>query len=322
MSRFLNLFLSIGVFCSLVFAASEAPAARKVMVVGDSWAYGFYPNLDSQFATYGHGDWDVYADVQNPWGVMVPVAIPGATAENFGSNAGGVMDLVKRGLQIYPETEVVVISLGGNDFWPNYMSQGAGIFVAIENNLRVVVDEILATRDVDILFTGYDVLKFDKSDFCLLFALNYFGVVFPWEVTPLFMEIGAAQQRIANDYPEVTCLNLFGTGQGRPGSPDLTKWSPATYVASSTDDCLHLSETGENKFTKEIYCQYFAPRFSETCKPAPVCGAAPGVSASMPGADLSAILCGFVFFLLVPAGTVIGWKRHRRRACGGRSVSP
>lgn len=308
MKRTIQLCLTLGILASFALLAPPAMAARKVMVIGDSWAYGFYPNLGSQFASHGHGDWEVYGDV-----LGVPVAIPGSLADNFASNAAGVMDTVKSGLVIYPETEAVVISLGGNDFWPNYLSQGPAIFDAIESDLRVVVDQILSVRDVEIVFTGYDVLKFDKSDVCVLFALNFFGVVFPWEVTPLFMEIGSRQQAIANDYPQVTHLNLFGTCQGSPGAPNLAEWSPSDSVAGDGGDCLHLSEYGETLFTTEIYCQYFAPRFGESCSgPAPWSAASDaqaGTLAPSPGSKA----CNGLAFFLAPLAAVLLWKGFRKR---------
>ena len=182
MKRGLFLSVTLGLLLAVMPAFSQALAANKVLAIGDSWGYAIPDPLNGHFNTNGHGDWDV-----------LNLAVPGGSADAYASDMAGVLTLTLNTLAASPGIEVVLISLGGNDFWPNYMSQGSAVFTAIENDLRYIVAQILNVRpDVDIVFTGYDVLKYDKSDICLLFALTYYGVIFPWEVTPLFMEIGAA----------------------------------------------------------------------------------------------------------------------------------
>ncbi len=247
--------LSLSLLVTVFAGQRPSYALEKVFVIGDSWAYALADPLNNQMANHGHANYHVYN-----------FALAGTTADAYANNVGGALDLTLTLLVAMPTIEVVFISLGGNDLWTMYPSLGDGVFSEIEADLRYLVDRILAARpDVQILFAGYDVLKFDKSDFCLLFAYNCFGRIFPWEVTPLFIEVGNAQQRIAHDYSSVTYLNLWGTGQGTPGSPDITKWSPSSYVASGDEDCLHLSDYGYNKFALQIYCNYFAPRFGESC---------------------------------------------------------
>ncbi len=298
MKKVLFICLTLGILISFGAANSSVMAATKVVMIGDSWGWSMPDPLNTHFNNNGHGDWDV-----------LNLSVPGATADAYASDLGGALTLVLNTLAITPSVEVVAICLGGNDFAFGYGGAGSAIFTQIEDDLRYIVDQILAVRpDLDIVFTGYDILKYDKSEFCLLFAFNYFGLVLPWEVTPLFQEILAAQQRIANDYPEASALNLFGTGQGNPGSPNIFQWSPSSYVASEDLDCLHLSSSGYTKFTREIYCQYFAPRFGENCA-GPICSVAPGAYAGGAGSGTSARVHGFVILFLVPLATIAAWKR-------------
>jgi len=304
MKRPVSLLLAL---TALVLWATPNPAALaadKVLAIGDSWGYAIPEPLNTHFDTHGHADWDV-----------LNLAVPGGTADAYANDAAGVLTATQTILAATPSIEVVLISLGGNDLWPNYLSQGAAIFTAIENDLRVVVNAILGVRpDVDIVFTGYDILKFDKSNECLLFAYNFFGVVLPWEVSPLFIEIGNRQAAIDADYPEVTYLNLFGTGQGNPGSPNILEWSPSAYVADDNLDCLHLSSSGYTKFTLEIYCQTFAPRFGQSCTAGPW-GAASVAGTGEPSGDLS-VRGGLALLLTVPLAAVLLWRRrvaHRTR---------
>jgi len=296
--------VAIPVLCAigLLVFQGRVMAVERVLAIGDSWGYALSDPLNNQLSGHGHGDYHVFN-----------AALLGATADAYANNVGGALDITLGLLAVTPTIEVVFISLGGNDLWSMYPSLGDEVFGESEADLRYLVDRILQTRpDVQILFAGYDILKFDKSDFCLLFAYNCFGRIFPWEVSPLFIEIGNAQRRIADDYPSVTSLSLWGTGQGSPGSPDITKWSPSSYVASGDEDCLHLSDSGYNQFALQIYCSYFAPRFGESCQ-----GSAWG-AASVAGTGLNPWSAGSgrlngVALVIIPlvALFVLRWSRKR-----------
>lgn len=296
--------VAMPILCAIILLALQgrATAVERVLAIGDSWGYALSAPLNSQLAGHGHGDYHVYN-----------AALLGATADAYANNVGGALDITLGLLAAMPTVEVVFISLGGNDLWSMYPTLGDGVFGEIEADLRYLVGRILQTRpDVHILFAGYDILKFDKSDFCLLFAYNCFGRIFPWEVSPLFIEIGNVQRRIADDYPSVTSLNLWGTGQGSPGSPDITKWSPSSYVASADEDCLHLSDSGYNQFALQIYCDYFAPRFGESCQ-----GSSWG-AASVAGADLAPWSAGSrrvngLALVIIPLVAVFVLRRSGKR---------
>lgn len=287
--------LCIALLAVLLMAAGPAMATNRVLAIGDSWGAAIPSPLNSELASHGHGTYQVLDRAQ-----------PGSTAELW---ADGWL-LTVAGDLANPDIEVVLISLGGNDLLGFYPGQGSAVFDQIETDLRTIVDVILGVRpDVDIVFTGYDILKFDNL-LCAALAQDRFGTFLPWEVNPLFIEIRNRQQAIANDYPAVTSLNLFGTGQGSPGSPDIFSWATVdNYV--NMDDCIHLTSSGYNKFVYELYCAYFAPRFGETCSgPGPICSVAAPGARSLPfsggdGADL-AVMFG------LPLAAVLFWRRRSR----------
>lgn len=243
-------------------SAAPALANNKVIMIGDSWGATLPSYLQTQFDQNGHPDYDV-----------LNLAVYGATADAYASNAGGILDLVAATIANTPEVQYVTISLGGNDLVGGYPGQGNGVFASIEEDLRTIVNRILGVKpNLQIALLGYDLLKWDKSTACLVLAYNQFqGHVLPWEVNPLFIEIGNRMAAVSQSYPNVTYVNepfgLWGTGQGNPGSPNLLAWSPSAYVASDNLDCLHLSNAGYTQFASQIYKKYFKPRVDGGCSP-------------------------------------------------------
>jgi lysophospholipase L1-like esterase len=277
----------------LLVTGAPAHAANRVVMIGDSWGAALPSYLEAQFDQHGHPDWDV-----------LNLAIPGATADAYASNAGGVLDVVAATLAATPEAQYVTISLGGNDLVGGYASLGNDVFANIEDDLRTIVARIFSVRpDIQIALLGYDLLKWDKSAACLLLAYNQFqGHVLPWEVNPLFLEIGNRLNAVSQSYANVTVVNepfgLWGTGQGHPGAPDLFAWSPSTYVAGDDLDCLHLSNAGYTQFAGQIYAKYFKTRLDGGgCKPA------------APGAPIA----GGLAPILPPIAGWRWWRTRRRR---------
>jgi len=278
------------------FCVSPAEAAEeKVLVIGDSWGAGYADNLQTRFAAHGHGDWLVRNE-----------AIPGTTADLWANAGANYLTLVIATLNFNPNIGYVVVSLGGNDLHGGYP------FDQIEADLRTIVGRLSNETYwlQGIILPGYDILEWDQEGgVCEALAKTLFGSALPEVVNPLYLEIGTRQQIVAGEFPKAAYLNLWGTGQGAPGSPNLYAFSPPGYVS---DDCIHLLETGYNEFTEELYCQYFAPRFGQTCNTGPVCSVAPGAASAGAGVDGSAVGNGIAFLLLVPAGTAVFWKRRLR----------
>jgi lysophospholipase L1-like esterase len=245
----------------LFVAATPAHANNKVILFGDSWGALMGSPLASQFDANGHSDYDV-----------LNLSIPGSTADQYATNFGGVMDVTLAYIIATPEVQYVVISLGGNDLHALYASQGLNANAIIEQDLRVVIDRINAARPgLQILITGYDLLKWDKSPECLLLASTVFvGQLLPQQINPIYLDYASHLNAVSASYANVTYVNepfgLWGTGQGNPGAPNIFAWSPSSYVASDSADCVHLSTSGFNLFTAQIYAKYFKPRLGAgTC---------------------------------------------------------
>ena len=182
------------------------------------------------------------------------------------------------------------------------------MFAEIEADVRTIIDRIFSVKpNLQIALIGYDILKWDKSTFCLLLSYQQFQAhILPWEVNPLFLEIGNRMNAISQSYANVTYVNepfgLWGTGQGSPGAPNVFAWSPSAYVASDDIDCLHLSNAGYTQFASQIYNKYFKTRLPGGCAPADPGG--PAMS------GLGPILLPFA---------AIRWVRTRRRRPRGRT---
>ncbi len=239
----------------LLAGASPALANNKVILFGDSWGALMGSPLATQFDVNGHSDYDV-----------LNLSIPGSTADAYANNVGGVMDLTLAYIVATPEVQYVVISLGGNDLHALYPSQGLNSNAIIEQDIRVIVDRINSTRPgLQILLTGYDILKWDKSTECLLLAATVFqNQILAPQINPIYLDLGSHLNAVSGSYANVTYVNeplgLWGTGQGSPGLPNILAWSPSSYVASENLDCVHLSSSGYNQFTAQIYAKYFKPR--------------------------------------------------------------
>ncbi len=280
--------------------ASAAPALanNKVILFGDSWGALMGSPLATQFDNNGHADYDV-----------LNLSIPGSTADSYANNVAGVMDVTLAYIVATPEVQYVVISLGGNDLHALYPSQGLNANVIIEQSLRTVVDRVNAARPgLQILLTGYDILKWDKSTECLLLAATVFqNQILAPQINPIYLDLGNHMNAISASYANVTYVNepygLWGTGQGSPGVPNIFAWSPSSYVASDNLDCVHLSTSGYNQFTGQIYNKYFKPRLGGGTPP---CGAI--VTEATPAARAFTLAAPIAIPMIVAS-----WLRRRVR---------
>lgn len=277
--------------------ASPALANNKVILFGDSWGALMGSPLATQFDVNGHSDYDV-----------LNLSIPGSTADSYANNVAGVMDITLGYIIATPEVQYVVISLGGNDLHALYATQGLNANAIIEQSIRTIVDRINAARPgLQILLTGYDILKWDKSTECLLLAATVFqNQILAPQINPIYLDLGNHLNAVSASYSNVTYVNeplgLWGTGQGNPGIPNILAWSPSSYVASDNLDCVHLSTSGYNQFTAQIYAKYFKPRLGGGTP----CGAivAPASSATRTFALAAPIAIPMV---------MVSWLRRRAR---------
>lgn len=249
---------------SFAVASVAAHAAPSVMLVGDSWARQMYDDgaMESALAAAGHGEVAVLGDA---------TAISGSTAQEW-ANAT-MLELLTDELAAHPETEAVVLFLGGNDLlagesgggWYVGMPPAAetALFDAIESDLATIVDAVLAAdADVEVVLSSYDYPNFVET----LSGLGAFVCVPLWqdlgEPTPLEINTTTSllDQRhaaIAATRPRVDAVSHWGLMQVVFGYPslgidpgelalpgDLTLPSPPQAMRLFGSDCFHLRASG------------------------------------------------------------------------------
>ena len=152
----------------MAFDADAGP--RRILVMGDSWPFfmifGVQPPFSDALANKGLDEdlWWSGIGVDN-------VAVGGSEIEEWAYNTGlgtGKLDKVVEFLTDIPTLDMVVVTLGGNDFmgrWdPSFTpAQEEQIWheacygVDGEHGLKLIFDTILAVRpDVKIVFSSYD----------------------------------------------------------------------------------------------------------------------------------------------------------------------
>lgn len=220
----------------------EPQAVRTWTIMGDSWGALLLDPTKDEFQQRG---------LTNV--AVLQTSIPGSTAAMWAANVNGILDVVKTAVAISPPNPVVYVSLGGNDLIQGYISQGNAVFDQIETDLRTISTELTSVRpDVTVVFAAYDILKMDKSLFCLVSAQLFFNSFLPWDVNPLFFEIGRRQAEIGAEHPQVVYTNVWGTLQGHTGFPNPLLWSPGTYFPDDELDCVHLNEEGYRLFIDAV----------------------------------------------------------------------
>lgn len=251
----------------LLATAALAGTAPAVLLVGDSWAEQMYTDgaLGTALTTAGHPEVAVLG---------ANTAISGSTAEEWAQAT--MLTLLTDELAAHPETEAVVLFLGGNDFlegesgggWYVGISPAAetALFDDIEADLAVVIDAILAADpDVEVILSSYDYPNFVES----LGGIVGFFVCRPlWqdlgEPTPL--EINSAtglldvrHATLASSRPRVRVVahwglmqNVFGYPSMEidpgdlplPGDPTLPSPPEAMRPQLADIDCFHLRASG------------------------------------------------------------------------------
>lgn len=235
---------------SLPAIPADANFSRTWTIMGDSWGTLLLTPTKNELQQRGLDD--DYLVLQG--------SIPGSTAALWADNTGGILDIIKQVIAISPPQPVLYISLGGNDLLTGYASQGEAIYDQIDADLRTIVAEVVSVRsDVRIIFAAYDILKMDKSLFCLVSAQTFLGSFLPWDVNPLFFRLGQIQAAIAAEYPQVVYANVWGALQGNPGAPNPFIWSPGQYFPDDELDCVHLNDAGYAVFIDAVLDKLLGP---------------------------------------------------------------
>ena len=226
--------------------SASARAADEVLVIGDSWGFLSAPALSQVLTDNSHGNV-----------IVVNAAVPGETAANLSRVPG--LQSISDELAAHPDTVLVHLSIGGNDFLANWTSsltpaQEDALFDAIIADVQTIVQHVLTLRpDVLLLQPSYDYPRPLPS-----------GT--PLEVNTAAEDLATRIQTLADSIAAMSFENLNGLMQihfGLPGLgippfdpslPRIDQPSPAAAFA----DAIHLTSPGYLIFSDELYDRFYA----------------------------------------------------------------
>jgi hypothetical protein len=189
----------------LVMQAGTARAADEILVLGDSWGFATAPALQQVLDDNGHASVGV-----------VNEAVPGDTAASLSRPAG--LQGVGNDLAAHPDTVLVHLSIGGNDFlgsWSASMNaqQEDALFDGIVADIETIVLHIGSQRpDVAILIPSYDYPR-------------PLPLGSPLEVNTAAEELASRVQALADSIPGATFENLNGLMQLHFGTRRCPAWT-------------------------------------------------------------------------------------------------
>ncbi len=232
------------------YAAPESVVTNSFTVIGDSWGFLYYDKFRENMIEAGYG-------TQFEFFMR---AVPGTEASQWVNREQFpcflLFPLVKSIIKDDAGTPRVLISLGGNDLVNDYDLWGDLIYDRIEEDLRTLVAMLIAERpDVQIFFSGYEILNMYKTQLCVDEMVSLLGSAEPSIVNPALLGIGDRQALIAADVPQAHFAPVAGALQGDPGYPDLNVYSPLRYFVLYPfwrQDCIHMSFRGYDVYTGAI----------------------------------------------------------------------
>jgi lysophospholipase L1-like esterase len=226
-------------------SGAAAEAAEEVLVVGDSWGFAAAPALQQVFDAEGLGHVTV-----------INAAVPGETADDLAKVPGlqGISDA----LAAHPDTVVVHLSIGGNDFlgaWSASLTpaQEDALFDAILDDVDTIVQHVLTLRpDVQLLQPSYDYPRPLPS-----------GT--PLEVNTASEELASRLQALADATPGMGFENLNGLMQLHFGFPSLAipPFDPSLPrldlpgPEEAFADAIHLTAEGYVLFAEALSDRFY-----------------------------------------------------------------
>jgi len=276
----------------------------RVLLVGDSWSdYMFQDgSLRTVFAAEGR------PDILEAGAVT---AISGSTAADW--NTPAMLQLISDELLIWPDLEVVQLTMGGNDFLAGMSGGGwhtgltlmeeEALFEAVAEDVQAAIDHILLQEPgMQILLSFYDYPNFVEtlgglgSLFCTP-LWNDLGQPTPLELNEVQTRFIDRIEQIAMSQPEVSTVRHLGLMQFHYGYPsmgiepgdlpppgDLSLPSPPQALRFAGSDCFHLNATGYQYIAQNLWDQFYITAFCTT--PLEIQAALPQWPAAQSVADL------------------------------------
>lgn len=178
----------------MILTASPLKAA-EILVIGDSWSFPVGFQLKIVLSNQGHAD-SIVSFPEPSWGVACDLS----SAEGRGQ--------LSSWLNLYPDSEFVHFSLGGNDILNNWTPALAGLadedllVEEIVDCMGIIVDHILAIRpQIQVVWSSYDYLR-------------PIQLGSPAQINAVFDKLAAAAAEFAQTRgAQVHTVNIVGTLQ-------------------------------------------------------------------------------------------------------------
>ncbi len=196
---------------NVAFASSETN--KRILIVGDSWAEGMnvFGAVQHVLDRYGFSHLEA---------VGARTAIGGTKAERWVQNWKGHLDILREELERYPNLDIVLLLLGGNDFLSFAMRENLANLTAeqrqeqwqkICNDLKTLLDFIKSIKPhVRILLCDYDFL--DPELMNAVFKLEFHGVSAS-NMNEALVELAREKRKLMAEYPDCGYVQNFGLMQ-------------------------------------------------------------------------------------------------------------
>ncbi len=267
--------LKLSVLLQLMVSFSVAAQSSTVMLLGDSWA-------DQQWSDQVHAAVFVAHGFDQVVVLGEETTISGSTAADW--NEISRLQLISDQIASNPETEVVQVTLGGNDFldlWRADMLSGevASLQQQIAADLTVVIEHILLQDpDIEVLLSFYDYPNFvdTLSGISGIFCSplwNAMSQPTPRELNEAAVAFEAVYRALSVGRPRVSQVSHFGLMQNAYGFPDLGIAPGEIALPGNLDlpspmeamrlgyDCFHLRPAGYQILVENLFTNYYVGRF-------------------------------------------------------------